>query len=132
MNNGMYFLFLAILEIQSFWFGEINGNICSSQQYNLSPSLSLFLDYFEKLDMSLKLLWKTVEKLTVMTMSIYWNSTCMGRKIRLWLALNAEVKEMWVENFRLFLIYKTGETTNSVSSNFCLLVFICSVPVLVI
>lgn len=58
LNNGIYFLFLALLEIQSFCFGEINGNFCSSQQYNLSPSLSLFLDYFQILDMNLKLLWK--------------------------------------------------------------------------
>ena len=63
---------------------------------------------------------KTAEKFTVYWNSVYWNSTCMGRKIRLWIALNAKVKEMRVENFRLYFWFTklNRGTSNSVSSNF--------------
>lgn len=126
-NTGIYLLFLAILEIPNFCLGEINGTICSSQQYNLSPSLSLFLDYFQKLDMNLKLLWN--EKFTLLTLSPFIE-ILPARELKSDSDLPQMLKSRTLrrEFQRFFLIYKTEQRSHWVSSNFGVFLFICSVP----
>lgn len=59
--------------------------------------------------------------------TISWNSTCKGRKIRLWFVPNAGIKDIKQRISVLFLIYKTKQRNHWVSSNFGVFLFIYSV-----